>query len=109
MNLKSYQKLSYDKKLAMAEEMEQFVSLMKAQHFDPFKDYDWAMGCDLKAVNRDKVEIVRIPLLSPEYADKNVRPSLVMWYLGTKKGSDKTDKRFRLNRKLIEREFFDSQ
>ena len=109
MNLKSYQKLSYDKKLAMAEEMQLFVSLMKAQHFDPFKDYDWAVGCDLKAVNKDKVEIIRVPLLSPEYADKNVRPSPVMWYLGTKKGTDKTDKRFRLSRKLIEREFFDSQ
>ena len=63
MNLKSFQKLSYDKQLAMAEEMQEFVSLMKAQHFDPFKDYDWAMGCDLKAVNRDKVEIIRVPLL----------------------------------------------
>ena len=90
MNLKSFQKLSYDKQLAMAEEMQEFVSLMKAQHFDPFKDYGWATDCDYKAINRDKVEIVRMSLLSPEYADK-------------------TDKRFWLSRKLIEREFFDSQ
>lgn len=109
MNLKSFQKLSHDKQLAMAEEMQEFVSLMKAQHFDPFKDYGWAVPCDFSAVNRDKVEIVRMPLLSPEYADKNVRPPLVTWYIGTKKGTSKTDKRLRLSRKLIEREFFDSQ
>lgn len=108
MNLKSYQKLSYDKKLAMAEEMQQFVSLMKAQHFDPFKDYDWAMGCDLKAVNRDKVEIIRVPLLSPEYADKEVRPPIIRWYLVSKKGSDKSEASFRHSRKKL-REFFDSQ
>ena len=108
MNLKSYQKLSYDKKLAMAEEMQQFVSLMKAQHFDPFKDYDWAMGCDLKAVNRDKVEIIRVPLLSPEYADKNVRPPITTWNLVSKKGSGKSEASFRHSRKKL-REFFDSQ
>lgn len=109
MNLKSFQNLSYDKKLAMAEEMQEFVSLMRAQNFDPFKDYGWASECDFSAVNRDKVEIVRMPLLSPEYADKNVRPPMVTWYLGTKKGTSKTDKRLWRSRKLIEREFFDSQ
>ena len=108
MNLKSFQNLSYDKKLAMAEEMQEFVSLMKAQHFDPFKDYGWASECDFSAVNRDKVEIIRVPLLSQEYADKNVRPPITTWYLVSKKGSDKSEASFRHSRKRL-REFFDSQ
>lgn len=102
MNLKSFQKLSYDKQLAMAEEMQEFVSLMKAQHFDPFKDYGWAVPCDFSAVNRDKVEIVRMPLLSPEYADKEVRP---IWYISCRKGDGKSD----INRLLLKnklKEFF---
>lgn len=104
MDIDSYNKLPYKERLAMAEHVQDFVSQLKAQHFDPFLDYAFAedftedFAADFllpyTAVNREPAKITLINSVNPDLADKCIRPvntAAISFYMSAKKGQGKSE------------------
>ena len=105
MDIDSYNKLPYKERLAMAEHVQDFVSQLKAQHFDPFLDYAFAEDftedflLPYTAVNREPAKITLINSVNPELLDKCIRPvntAAISIYMSGKKGEGKSEASHRM-------------
>lgn len=75
MDIKEFQKLSHTKQLGMAHEAQYIASLIKAQNFDPYKDYGWASKIPVsfrESVIRNVCLLAPAASVNPKYLVKKV-------------------------------------